>query len=335
MPGMPNRVKRNKPHPKIHETIQGTIGNTNLVQLSKLFPGDVETICKYEGSNPTGAIKARTGNYFIESGLRDGTLSPNSIVLVDSSGNQATGTGQAGLNHGIKVIAVIDPKICPWKKEMLQNLGVEIEEVTESDEHGSYLEARKRFVAELAKRHPEIRVFDQYRDPKNWQAHYFGTGSEIIRDLDGAPLNYLFCGVGTGGTIFGLSLRLREVYPNLKVIAVDEEGSCLFGGTPGERQIVGIGSSQRNPQIVAQFERECPNREVIRVTADEAFQGCRDLYRTQGICAGGSSGAVVAALRKRLASIQPHSRVLAIFPDTGDHYPNIFAEGCLGCEPTP
>ena len=155
---------------------------------------------------------------------------------------------------------------------------------------------------------------NQYANPLNWQAHYYGTGDEIVNQLD-APVDYLVLAVSTTGTLLGIARRLRMAFPHIRVIAVDAVGSIIFGQPSGPREIPGIGSS-RVPELF------CPDEidDVVYVNDYEAALGCRLLLEREGIFAGGSSGAIVAALSKLVPVLPPLSRVVTVFPDRGERY---------------
>ncbi|MGH8000292.1 MAG: pyridoxal-phosphate dependent enzyme [Brasilonema sp.] len=227
--------------------------------------------------------------------------------------------------YNLQFTAVVDPKITPANLQMLKHYGAHIDMVDELDDQGGYLKTRIRRVQELLNIIPHNQWINQYANPLNWQAHYFWTASEIISQLD-KPIDCLVLGVGTGGTIIGTTRRLREEFPQIKVIAVDAVGSVTFGGSPGARKIPGIGTS-RVPELLRPNEIEKVGiDEVVYVSDEESVQGCRNLLVHEGIFAGGSSGSVVAAIQKLLPTFTPGDRVLTLFPDRGERYLDLVYE---------
>jgi cysteine synthase len=155
---------------------------------------------------------------------------------------------------------------------------------------------------------------NQYSNDRNWEAYYHGTGAELSEQLVHPP-GYLVAAVSTTGSILGCARRLRERFPDLRVIAVDAVGSVIFGAPAGPRELPGIGSS-RVPELCRPDEID----EVVHVDDVDAALGCRQLLVAEGIFAGGSTGAVVAAIGRMLPALPRPCRVVAIFPDRGDRY---------------
>jgi cysteine synthase A len=301
----------------IHESIVSCIGQTPLVALKRLFPSaGQEVIAKLEFLNPGGSIKDRPARFIIERGLKDGSITPQTHLIESSSGNLGIALAMVARVYGLTFTCVVDPKIELTNLRILKQLHANIEMVTTPDDQHGYLKTRIRRVHELLENIPDSKWINQYANQLNWQAHYWSTGNEICEQLDRVP-DCLVIAVSTTGTIMGLARRLRESYPQLRVIAVDAVGSVIFGAPSGPRDIPGIGAS-RTPELLRKDEID----EVIYVNDYESLQGCRALVEREGIFAGGSSGSVVAALRKLLPTFPPSYRVLTLFPDRGERYLN-------------
>lgn len=299
----------------VHESVISCIGRTPLVHLRRLFPQPgLDVIAKLELMSPGGSIKDRPARFIVERGLRDGIIQPDSHLIESSSGNFGIALAMVARVYGLKFTCVVDPKITTCNLQILEALGARIAMVHEPDDQGGYLQTRIRRVQELLQTIPASVWINQYANQRNWQAHYHGTASEIVTDLDG-PLDCLVTAVSTTGTILGLARRLRREYPDLRVIAVDAVGSVIFGGQPGPRLLPGIGAS-RVPELLSVDEID----EVVEVSDGESIQGCRDLVAQEGIFAGGSSGSVVAAIHRLLPTFPTPYRVLTLFPDRGDRY---------------
>ncbi|WP_051399587.1 2,3-diaminopropionate biosynthesis protein SbnA [Haloechinothrix halophila] len=297
------------------ESVFDCVGNTPIVALRRLFrePGR-EVLAKLELMNPGGSMKDRSARYIVAAGLADGSIRPRSTLVESSSGNFGIALAMAARVNDLRFVCVIDPKTTSANAAILRRLGASVEMVTEPDESGGYLHTRISRVNELVAKTPDAVWINQYANDRNWQAYYYGTGAELATQLVHPP-ECLIAPVSTTGCILGCARRLRERFPSMRVIAVDAVGSVIFGGNPGAREIPGIGSS-RVPELCRPGEID----EVVYVDDVEAAQGCRELVAAEGIFAGGSSGAVVAAIRKLMPALPEPSRVVAIFPDRGDRY---------------
>ncbi|WP_354683793.1 2,3-diaminopropionate biosynthesis protein SbnA [Cupriavidus necator] len=295
-----------------------SIGGTPVVHLRRLF-GDTgaEVFAKLELFNPAGSVKDRPARYIIEKGLAEGTIGANAHIVESSSGNLAIALAMVCRLKGLRFTAVVDPKISQTNLTILRCYGAGIELVTEKDSQGGYLETRIARVKQMLRELPDAVWINQYGNPRNWESHYYGEGEEILRQLD-RPVDMLVLGVSTSGTVHGIARRLREAWPALKVVGVDAAGSVLFGHPPGSRELPGIGAS-RVPELLCREEID----QVIHVDDHAAALGCRRLLAQEGIFAGGSSGAVVAAIGRLLQDLPRHARpprILTLFPDRGERY---------------
>jgi N-(2-amino-2-carboxyethyl)-L-glutamate synthase len=299
----------------VHDSVLDAIGHTPLVRLRRLFPPPLPaTLAKLELLNPGGSVKDRPARFMIEQALESGAIDRDTHLVESSSGNLGVAVAMVAKAHGLEFTCVVDPKACPANVDLIRRLGANIVRVTEPDDHGGYLKSRLERVGELLDEMPNAYWINQYGNDLNWQAHYRWTAQEILDDLD-APVDHLVLAVSTTGTAMGIGRRLREAFPGLRVVAVDAHGSAIFGDEPAPRELPGLGSSIV-PDLLDPHEVD----EVVHVTDAEATQGCLDLVETEGIFAGGSSGAVVAALRRLLPDLSPASRVVTILPDRGERY---------------
>ena len=299
----------------IRDSVLGCVGNTPLVALNRLFPeAGIEVIAKLELMNPGGSMKDRPARHIIEAGLANGDIPPGAHLIESSSGNFGIALAIAARLHGLTFTCVVDPKTTTANIQIMRQLGARVEVVTDPDEMGGYLHTRIRRVRELLAHAPNGVWINQYANARNWESYYHGTGRELATELVRPP-DYLFAAVSTTGSILGCARRLRERFADLRVVAVDAEGSIIFGAPPGPRHIPGIGSS-RVPELFTPAEID----DVVHVGDAEATRACRRLLTTEGIFAGGSSGAVVAAIARTLPTLPRPCRVVAIFPDRGDRY---------------
>lgn len=296
-------------------SIANCIGNTPIVRLSRIFGNqDVRVYAKLELLNPGGSVKDRPAKFIIEQGLRDGSIPKGAHLIESTSGNLGVALAMMSRVHNLQLTCVVDPNISKTNLEIMKLYGAHIEMVTERDACGGYLETRIARVKYLLQEKQNGVWINQYANVRNWQSHYHGEGEELLKQLPERP-DYLVMGVSTSGTILGIARRLREAYPELKVIGVDALGSMLFGNKPGKRFLPGIGAS-RVPELLAKEEID----DVIYASDLESCESCLDLVKDEGIFAGGSSGSVVAAIKKLIPHIPKGSCIATLFPDRGDRY---------------
>ncbi|HKS98942.1 MAG TPA: 2,3-diaminopropionate biosynthesis protein SbnA [Rugosimonospora sp.] len=293
-----------------------TIGNTPLVALSRLLPGFPGRVFgKLEFLNPGGSIKDRSAASMLLGKIRTGELVPGRSVIVESSsGNLAIGLAQICRYYGMRLICVVDNKTTEQNIAILNAYGVSVDRVREPDpETGEYLPVRIRRVREIVASTPHAYSPDQYSNPLNPRAHE-QTMAEIARSLDGR-VDYLVCATSTTGTLRGCAQYIRARGLDTRVVAVDATGSSLYAPPVGARLIPGHGSSVPP----ALLDRSLPDR-VVRVTDLDCVVGCRRLVNREAILAGGSSGAVVAALDVLRDAVPRGATCVVIFPDGGDRY---------------
>jgi cysteine synthase A len=302
---------------KMSGGILGAIGGTPLVRLEKI-PGSshFNFYAKLEGLNPGGSSKDRPSVAIIERALQRGEIDSDTLIVEGSSGNTGIGLAQVCAYHGLRFRCLVDPKVTQQNVDLLAAYGAEIEYVEHPDpETGELLPAKLKRIDEILKEVPNSFWVDQYASPENSGAHYRSTVKEILRDLDGRMLDYLFIATATCGTIRGcLDFLVDHGYPT-RVIAVDALGSRIFSNERDDRLIPGLGSGI------------CPNltptegvERVIHVSAIDCVVGCRRLAATEAILAGGSSGGVISAVDRISEEIPEGSTVVALLPDRGERY---------------
>ncbi|MEJ2865747.1 2,3-diaminopropionate biosynthesis protein SbnA [Actinomycetospora flava] len=299
----------------VHDSVLDTVGTTPLVALGRLFPQPgVEVLAKLELMNPGGSMKDRSARYIVDSGLADGSIPPGSRLVESSSGNFGVAVAMVARLHGLAFTCVVDPHASPANVAIMRGLGADVDTVDEPDEAGGYLHTRLARVHEILATTPDTVWINQYANDRNWLAHYHGTGSELADALI-VPPTHLVGAVSTTGSLLGCARRLREVCDPLEVVAADAVGSVIFGGPGGRRELPGLGSS-RVPELHSPAEID----RVEQVDDATAAEACRELLATEAIFAGGSTGAVVTAVRRVVRDVTPPARIVAIFPDRGDRY---------------
>jgi cysteine synthase A len=275
----------------------------------------MDLFAKLEYVNPVGSIKDRAAYWILTRAAQRAEIGEETTVIESSSGNFAAAL--AAFTHlvGLRFIPVIDPNISGTYESFLRRICPTVVKVEDRDDTGGFLKTRLQKVKELCATIPNAYWTNQYGNLDAVDAHYELTGAEICADFD--ALDYAFIGVSTAGTISGVSRRLKEHYPNIRVIAVDTEGSAIFGGTPRKRHIPGVGSS-----IVPQLLSHAIIDDIVWVSERETVQGCRELLTSHGLFVGGSSGTAFAAVRKYAARMPAYKRprVLFLCADRGTPY---------------
>lgn len=291
-----------------------TIGNTPHVKVNRLFGNEYEVWIKLERSNPGASIKDRIALAMIEDAESKGILNANSIIVEPTSGNTGIGLALVAAVKGYKIILVMPESMSVERRKLMSAYGAEF--VLTPREKGMKGAIEK--ATEIVSTTPGAWMPQQFDNPANTAVHRKTTAQEILNDFpDG--LDYVITGVGTGGHITGVAEILKEKFPSLKVFAVEPELSpVLSGGSPSPHPLQGIGAG---------FVPSILNREVldgiIQVSKDEAYNYAQRLAKEEGILAGVSTGASLAAVAKKLGDIPKGSRILTFNYDTGERYLSI------------
>jgi len=297
--------------------ILNKVGNTPVVSLPINNEPDLKVFAKLEFYNPTGSVKDRAACFIINRLLHEGVINKDTTLIESSSGNFAVALSAYAKLNGLKFISVIDKTTLPVNEMLIRLQGAEVVRISELDECGGYLLNRIKKVKEIVNATENIYWVNQYENPLNASAYFNSLGREICLEAPRQKLDYLFMGISSGGTITGVSQRVKMNYPNAKVIAVDVEGSVIFGGQPHKRFIPGIGSSLR-PKILDYALID----DVISVNEAETIESCRELLEKHNLYAGGSSGSVYAGIKKYFKQNKVDSQVniMCVFADRGERY---------------
>jgi len=296
----------------ITRSVQDLIFDDVYLELPELLPG-CELFLKLEGLNPAGSIKLKTANAMVEDAEERGVLLPGGRVIESSSGNLGISLSVLCASKGYSFICVTDPNCSPQSIATMRALGAEVIVVEERDCNNGFLGARIELIRRLLAANQDLVWLNQYANPANPRAHRERTAPAIFNNL--GPVNYLFIGAGTTGTVMGCTAFFKRFSPSTKVIAVDAKGSVTFGSAPAPRHIAGIGTS-RQPEICQIDEIG----EVMLIDERDAIIMCRWLAKNRGLLTGGSTGSVLSAVLRRSNTIDPGARIVAISPDVGTHY---------------
>jgi N-(2-amino-2-carboxyethyl)-L-glutamate synthase len=284
--------------------------------LKKLHFDSCNLFVKLESNNYSGSVKDWAAYYIVSKAIESGEINEGTTIVESSSGNFAIALAYICKKIGVRFIPVIDPNINGDYERVLHMLCEKVVKVRRRDHKGGYLLTRIETVKELCAKTKNSFWTNQYENENNYKAYFYGLGPEIGAQF--THLEYVFIAVSTCGTITGLSMRLKELYPSMKIIAVDVEGSVIFGGDPGPRYVPGIGAGKVPENLRFAFIDE-----VMHISQADIIDGCHRLMREQLILAGGSSGALYFAIQKFFAlmkDVDPSANVLFISPDGGRAY---------------
>ncbi|MBI4492263.1 MAG: cystathionine beta-synthase [Chloroflexi bacterium] len=299
---------------EVLDTILDAIGHTPLVRLRKVTRGLQPTIlAKVESLNPGGSIKDRIGLRMIEAAERAGKLRPGGTIVEPTSGNTGVGLAIAAAIKGYRMVFVMPDKMSQEKISLLQAYGAEVvitPTAVPRESPESYYSVADRLSGEI----PGAFQPNQYFNPANPQAHYETTGPELWAQTEGR-ISHFVAGMGTGGTISGVSRFLKERKPGLVTVGADPEGSLYSGDTPRPYKVEGIGEDF----YPATMDLSLVDR-IVRVSDRDSFLMARRVTREEGILVGGSAGSALCAALEVARELGPEHLVVVIFPDTGRNY---------------
>jgi cystathionine beta-synthase len=308
-------------------SVLATIGNTPLLELTRLDAGLCRLFVKLENQNPTGSIKDRIGLSMIEAAERDGHLRPGGdprhTIIEATAGNTGLGLALVAAQKDYSLLLVIPDKMSQEKILHLRALGAQIR-LTRSDVAKGHPEHYQDLAARLARETPNSFYVNQFANPANPRAHEATTGPEIWAQM-GQMLDAVVVGVGSGGTVTGLSRYFERVAPHVEMILADPKGSILFDlvksgqmqKPAGSWLVEGIGEDFVPP--VCDLSRV---RDAYEISDAESFATARELLAREGILGGSSSGTLLAAALRYCREQRQPKRVVTLVCDSGNKYLN-------------
>ena len=299
----------------IYKNVTELIGNTPVVELSKLEKQEglkAQLLAKVEFFNPAGSVKDRIAKRMIEKAEEQGLLKEGATIIEPTSGNTGIGLASVCASKGYKAIFTMPETMSVERRNLLKAYGAKIVLTPGSQGMKGAIAKAK----ELQESTPNSLIPSQFTNLENPQAHYETTGPELWEQTDG-KIDIFVAGIGTGGTISGTGKYLKEKNPNIKIVAVEPEGSpVLSQGKAGPHGIQGIGAGFVPDTLNTQIYDE-----IVTVTNENAYNTGRAIAQKEGLLVGISSGAsVYAAIQLAKRPENEGKRIVALMPDTGERY---------------
>jgi len=294
-------------------SILDSIGNTPLLALKKFGSASGATLlAKHEARNPAGSVKCRIAVSMIETAEQEGKITPRTTVIEPTSGNTGIGLAFVCAYKGLRLMLTMPESMSIERRKLLKHLGAELVLTPAAEGMKGAIKKAEELLAEI----DDSFMPNQFANPANPAVHRQTTAEEIWRDTDG-KVDIFVAGVGTGGTITGVSEVLKARNPQLHVVAVEPEDSpVLSGGAPGPHKIQGIGAGFVPPILNRNLIDE-----VVKVSNDDAFATARQLAHEEGILCGISSGAAAwAAVTVATRAENRGKNIVIILPDSGERY---------------
>ncbi len=309
----------------IRDGFVGTIGNTPLIRLARASEQTgCEILAKAEFLNPGSSVKDRAALFIIRDAVERGTLAPGGVIVEGTAGNTGIGLALVGNALGYRTVIVIPETQSQEKKDMLRLCGADVREVAAVPykDPNNYVKLSGRLAEELAKTEPHGAIWaNQFDNVANRQGHLETTGPEIWRQTDGT-VDAFICAVGTGGTLAGVGMYLKERNPDIRIGLADPMGAALYNfykygelKAEGESISEGIGQGR----ITANLEG-APVDAAYQIRDEEALPIAFDLLKYEGLCVGSSSGINVAGAIRLARDMGPGHTIVTILCDYGTRY---------------
>lgn len=292
------------------------MGHTPMIRLNHMVTEDMaQVLVKFEGLNVGGSIKTRTAYNMIENAERQGKITPNTVIVEPTSGNQGIGLALVGAVKGYPVKIIMPDSVSEERRKLISHYGAEVILIHDSGNIGKCIEECLNTALAMAKEDENVFVPQQFENPANPQIHRIQTGQEILEQVAGEI--HGFCsGIGTGGTITGIGEVLKEKNPDMEIWAVEpEDAAILSGGSIGTHVQMGIGDG-----VIPEILNQQIYSEICIISDEEALQTARDLASKEGIMCGISSGTNVAAALRLAGKLGKGKTVVTVLPDTAERY---------------
>jgi cysteine synthase len=293
----------------VYHNIKGLIGNTPIVKINKLVgEGDADVFAKLEWYNIGGSVKDRLALYLIEYAEAQGKLDKNKVIIEATSGNTGIGLAMIAALKGYKIDIVMPESVSIERRKIIKAYGANLILSPGEKGTGGAVELKKELLAKYPDKYIDL---DQFKDPANILAHYQTTGREIIEQMDG-KVDMVVVGIGTAGTGVGVSMRVREFNPNIKVVGVMPKLGVKIQGmrNPKEPNPTQLFRAEAFDEIV-----EIDNSEI-----PETYRVIREAASKEGLLIGMSSGAILYVALNKAKVVGKGKNIVAVLPDNGLKY---------------
>ncbi len=300
----------------VYANVLEALGNTPMIRLARIVPkGCAEILVKYEGVNIGGSIKTRTAYNMILDGEKRGIITPDTIIVEPTSGNQGIGLALVGAVKGYKVRIIMPDSVSEERRKLIKAYGAELVLIHDAGDIGACINECLETALRMAKEDPNVWVPQQFENPANPEVHLKHTAMEILEQVEG-DIHGFCSGIGTGGTLSGIGNALKAQYPDMEIWAVEPQNAAILsGGHIGTHLQMGIGDGLIPGNLDLNIYDD-----IAIVTDDEAINTTKQLIREEGILCGISSGTNVAAALRLAKKLGPGKRVVTVLPDTGERY---------------
>ena len=300
----------------IYNNILEAMGHTPMVRLHKLpAPDSAAILVKVEALNVGGSIKSRTALNMIEEAEKAGLLSPDSVIVEPTSGNQGIGLALVGAIKGYRTVIVMPDSVSLERRKLVHHYGAEVRLVHDDGDIGKCIEECLQTALRMREADPKVFIPQQFSNPDNKYAHIRYTAQEILEQV-GGPIHGFCSGIGTGGTISGIGEVLKEQNPDMEIWAVEPENAAILaGGSIGTHIQMGIGDG-----IIPEILNQEIYSDICVITDDEALETAKRLAKEEGLMVGISSGTNVAAALKLAKKLGKGKTVVTVLPDTAERY---------------
>ena len=300
----------------VYSNVLDAIGNTPMIRLSKIVPeGSAEILVKYEGVNIGGSIKTRTAYNMICDAEEKGILTPDTVIVEPTSGNQGIGLALIGAVRGYHVRIIMPDSVSEERRKLVRAYGAELVLVHDDGDIGKCINECLQTALRMAEEDKNVWIPQQFENPANPSVHKNHTALEIIEQV-GKPIHGFCSGVGTGGTLSGIGETLKEKNPEIHIWAVEPQNAAILsGGSIGTHLQMGIGDGLIPKNLNTEIYEN-----IDIVTDEEALDTSRRLIREEGILCGISSGTNVTAALRLAKMLGEGKTVVTVLPDTGERY---------------
>lgn len=300
----------------VYDNILEIVGNTPMVKLNKIVPeGCADILVKVESLDVGGSIKTRVGLEMIKRAEAEGRLTPESIIVEPTSGNQGIGLALVGAVKGYKTIIIMPDSVSEERRRLCEHYGAQVVLIHDKGNIGECISECAFQAFKMSQMNSHVFVPQQFINRNNIVAHYEKTGTSIVEQV-GKKIDGFVSGIGTGGTISGVGKILRENNPDCEIWALEPDKAAILSKQPISSHLqMGIGDG-----IIPAILDQNIYDEVHIITDEEAIQTARNLAKMEGLMVGISSGTNVAGAIKLAKKLGPGKTVVTVLPDTAERY---------------